>query len=62
MPGAAPGRLDISNRGQIAFADPESGLAYALPARVLGSLVEPATIRWRTIERDTTTSTGSGAP
>jgi hypothetical protein len=62
VPGAAPGRLDISNRGQIAFADPESGLAYALPARVLGSLVEPATIRWRTIERDTTTSTGSGAP
>jgi hypothetical protein len=62
VPGATPGRLDISNRGQIAFADPESGAAYALPARILGGLIEPATIRWRTIERDSTGASGSGAP
>lgn len=62
VPGASPGRLDVSNRGQIAFADPASGIAYALPARVFGSLIESATIRWRSIESDTTTSGGSGAP
>ena len=61
LPGAVPGRLDISNRAQIAIVDPESGRALALPARLFARLIEGAKIRWRTIEPDSTAAGSSGS-
>jgi hypothetical protein len=60
--GASPARIDVSNRGQIAFVDAATGAAYALPARVLGRLIEGATIRWRTIVPDSAATSGGGSP
>jgi hypothetical protein len=56
--GAVPGRMDISNRSQIAFQDPNSGRAYALPARFFAALVSKAKFRWKQLEPD---STGTGS-
>jgi len=52
VPALAPGRIDVSNRGQIAVADVASGAAYALPARLLAHMLEPAKVRWRSIDPD----------
>ena len=48
-PGLVPGRLDVSNRGQIALADAATGQAYSLPTRILASTLAGAPIRWRQI-------------
>lgn len=49
--GAAPGRFDVSNRGQIAFVDVRSGEAQVLPTRVLAAMIEPVgNIRWRNLD------------
>ena len=50
LPGAAPGRLDLSNRGQIAYVDTRSGAAWVLPTRVTADLVSGAKIRWRVLD------------
>ncbi|HZM16590.1 MAG TPA: hypothetical protein VFE28_11365 [Candidatus Krumholzibacteria bacterium] len=51
IPGAAPGKLDVSNRGQIAFVDQRDGVAQVLPTRVLVAMLEGAEkIRWRRLE------------
>ena len=47
--GVAPGRLDISNRGQVAVVDMTRAAAHSLPTRVLASVLENAGIRWRRI-------------
>jgi hypothetical protein len=59
-PGLVPGRLDVSNRGQIAIVDATSGAVQALPALVLAQVIEPAKIRWRTIEPDSVLDGGHG--
>jgi hypothetical protein len=52
---ATPGKLDVSNRGQIAVADSKTGVAYALPTRILASLLVLAPdMRWRDIPPDST--------
>jgi hypothetical protein len=51
LPGVAPGRLDVSNRGQIAFVDVRSGAAYALPTRVTAGMVRSADFRWRVLDQ-----------
>jgi hypothetical protein len=51
QPGAAPGRLDISNRGQIAYVDTRSGAAFVLPTRVTAAMVRGADFRWRVIDQ-----------
>jgi hypothetical protein len=56
--GATPGRLDVGNRAQIAFVDPQSGRSWALPSRVFAGLVEKAKFGWRTIEVDSTQAGG----
>lgn len=61
-PGAVPGRIDVSNRGQIAFVDPETGRAHALPTRVLLDLLRGAAFRWRSLLPDTTAAGGGGRP
>ena len=48
--GAAPGRLDVSNRGQIAYVDLRSGECQVLPTRVTIAMVEGAKFRWRVLE------------
>lgn len=58
---AQPGRMDVSNRGQIAFADAVSGAAYTLPAPVVASLVENAKIRWRNVVISDSTDTSPAA-
>ena len=60
VPGLVPGRLDVSNRGQIAVVDATSGAVQALPALVLAQVIEPAKIRWRTIEPDSVLNGGHG--
>lgn len=63
QPDAAPGRLDVSNRGQIAYVDTKSGAATSLPAPVFASLIEPAKIRWREVIPDSTSRVlGGGSP
>lgn len=47
---AALGRLDVSNRGQIAFVDSRTGAASVLPASVMLAMVEPDVPRWRNLE------------
>jgi hypothetical protein len=47
LPDAAPGRLAVSNRGQVAFVDPATGKAWTLPARILADLVQSAEFPWR---------------
>jgi hypothetical protein len=54
QPEASPGRLDVSNRGQIAYVDARSGAAVALPAPSFAALVQPAKIRWRAVDPDST--------
>ncbi len=46
-PGAAPGRLAVSNRGQIAYVDPRAAEAWVLPTPVMVALVEGGDFRWR---------------
>ncbi len=48
--GAAPGRLDVSNRGQIAYVDLRSGECQVLPTRVTIAMVEGTKFRWRMLE------------
>ena len=50
LPGMAPGRLDVSNRGQIAIMDSRSGAAYVFPASVTLAMVAPDVPRWRNLE------------
>jgi len=52
QPDAVPGRLDVSNRGQIAYVDTKSGAATSLPAPVFAALIAPAKIRWREVIPD----------
>lgn len=54
VPDAAPGRLDVSNRGQIAYVDTRSGAAVSLPAPTFAALIQPAKIRWRNVDPDST--------
>ena len=54
LPDAAPGRLDVSNRGQIAYVDARSGAAVSLPAPTFAALIQPAKIRWRDVDPDST--------
>jgi hypothetical protein len=61
LPGLVPGRFDVSNRAQIAMVDDASGRALALPARLFADLVDKATIRWKTLSHDSTT-TGEAGP
>lgn len=46
---ARPGRIDVSNRGQIAFVDTGSGAAHTLPGPVVAQLVEKVKVRWRSV-------------
>jgi hypothetical protein len=62
LPGVVPGRIDISNRGQIACVDPRSGKAYTLPARVLVDLLGGAALRWRSLLSDSTAAESGGRP
>ncbi len=48
-PGLVPGRLDVSNRGQVAVAGAANGPAYSLPTRILASTLTDAPIRWREV-------------
>jgi hypothetical protein len=60
VPALVPGRIDVSNRGQIAVADATTGAAYALPARLLAQMLEPAKVRWRSIDPDSIAASGHG--
>jgi len=51
MPFAAPGRLSISNRGQIAVIDRRNDSAYVLPTSVTLDMVRSADFRWRLLDR-----------
>lgn len=50
LPEMAPGRLDVSNRGQIALVDARTAEAYVLPTRVTATMVQDADFRWRILE------------
>jgi len=61
LPGAAPGRLDVSNRGQIAYVDMRSGAAWVLPTRVTVAMVSGAAkIRKRTLNPQSTARVEGG--
>jgi len=64
LPGVVPGRVDASNRGQIACVDARGGGAWALPTRVLAGMVRSVPgLRWRIIPGDSTsTLSGSTGP
>ncbi|MFQ5601491.1 MAG: hypothetical protein ACE5G2_13185 [Candidatus Krumholzibacteriia bacterium] len=61
LPGASPGRLDLSNRGQIAYVDVGSGEAYVLPTRVTVAMVESAEFRWRILDASRTNRIQGGS-
>lgn len=48
-PGLEPGRIDISNRGQVAVVDARTQRAYSLPTRMLAAAMETAPVKWRRI-------------
>jgi hypothetical protein len=51
LPGVAPGRLDVSNRGQVGIVDQRTGEALVLPTGVMTSMVQGVEgIRWRVLE------------
>lgn len=55
LPGVAPGRFDVSNRGQIALVDQRSGEGQVLPTAVMISMVQGVMgIRWRVLEASRT--------
>jgi hypothetical protein len=49
-PAAAPGRLAVSNRGQIAYVDQRSAEAWVLPTPVMAALLAGADFRWRILD------------
>jgi hypothetical protein len=51
VPFASPGRLSVSNRGQIAFIDQNNGAAHVLPTSVTLEMVRNAEFRWRLLDR-----------
>lgn len=51
-PAASPGRLAVSNRGQIAYVDQRAAEAWVLPTSVMASLVSGADFRWRILNPD----------
>jgi hypothetical protein len=64
-PGFVPGRVDVSNRGQIAVAAAGGGRSYAFPTRVLAGILDAAGapgIHWRTIEPDSVHQAGDAGP
>jgi len=48
-PGLDPGRIDISNRGQVAVVDARTSRGYSLPTRILASAMDTAPVKWRRI-------------
>ena len=51
VPFAAPARLSVSNRGQIAFVDQHNDSAHVLPTSVTLDMVRSADFRWRLLDR-----------
>jgi hypothetical protein len=50
VPFAAPGRIDISNRGQVGFVDVRSGAAHALRVGLIIDMLENSDVSWRILE------------
>jgi len=48
-PGASPGRLAVSNRGQIAYVDQRAAEAWVLPTQVMATILSGADFRWRVL-------------
>lgn len=48
-PGLEPGRIDISNRGQVAVVDARTSRGYSLPTRMLATAMDTAPVKWRRI-------------
>lgn len=55
-PGAAPGRLAVSNRGQIAYVDQRAAEAWVLPTSVMAGLLSGADFRWRILNPEAPTA------
>jgi hypothetical protein len=51
VPFAAPARLSVSNRGQIAFVDRRNDTAHVLPTSVTLDMVRGVDFRWRLLDR-----------
>ena len=50
IPFVGPGRIDISNRGQIAFVDARTGVAHALRVGLTIEMLENSDVSWRILE------------
>jgi hypothetical protein len=50
IPFVAPGRIDISNRGQVGFVDARSGVAHVLRVGLMIGMLENSDVSWRILE------------